>query len=99
MGDVNWGGGVHGFPHPNILANGRPALIAGSMSTPHPHGPFIFPGFAIPSPGMVLFNGVPAVHMGDFETCGHSIITGSFTTLALWGYYAKTYRQFRINFQ
>jgi hypothetical protein len=30
--------------------------------------------------------------MGDFETCGHNIVTGSFTTLALWGYYAKTYR-------
>jgi hypothetical protein len=30
--------------------------------------------------------------MGDIETCGHAIVTGSFTTLALWDNYDKTYR-------
>ena len=83
MGDANSGGGVHGFPHPNIIANGRPALITGSMSSPHPHGKFIFPGFVLPAPTTVLLNGCPVVHMGDPETCGHSIITGSYTTLAM----------------
>jgi uncharacterized Zn-binding protein involved in type VI secretion len=53
------------------------------MSTPHPHGPFIFPGFVLPAPTTVFFNGCPVVHMGDIETCGHAIVTGSFTTLAL----------------
>jgi len=56
------------FPfHPNILQNGIPALMIGSMTIPHPPPESIV---AFPAPDIViagfpnvLYNGIPAVTM------------------------------------
>lgn len=81
MGDMA-GGPIVGPCHYNILANGRPVAAAGAMTAPHPHGIYIFPGFLIPTTPMVTFNGTPSQKVGDPTTCGHPIVTGSYTTLA-----------------
>lgn len=76
------GAPIIGPAWPNILANGRPTATPGAMTVPHPHGPFVFPGFLIPTTPTVLFNGMPSQKIGDPTTCFHPIMTGSYTTLS-----------------
>lgn len=57
------------FPvHPNILLNGAPALMLGSMTVPHPPPESIvaYPAPDIVSMGFpnVLMNGIPAITVG-----------------------------------
>lgn len=56
-----------GFPcHFNILLNGVPALMIGSMTPPHPPPESIVgwpaPDFVIEGLPNILFNGIPAIH-------------------------------------
>jgi uncharacterized Zn-binding protein involved in type VI secretion len=85
VGDLNTGGGVAIGPgHPNVLINGRPALIPGTPFTPHPpcspkqpqhcFGVVSVSGVA----STVRANGIPLVLDGGKDSClQHSRIGGS----------------------
>lgn len=88
----HWGLPFGGPCHPNILLNGIPALIIGSMTIPHPPPEAIL-DFPVPdfvSIGLpnVLFNGVPAIP--EFAIAIHpkgspSAVTVGFPNILLGG--------------
>lgn len=78
--------------HPNILLNGVPALIIGSMTIPHPPPESIVgypaPDFAALGLPNVLFNGIPAIF--EFALAIHpkgspSAVTVGFPNILLGG--------------
>ncbi len=64
---------LHGMPflfpfHPNILLNGVPALMIGSMNIPHPDPATLIVAPDVVKMGIptVLFNGIPAITVTSF---------------------------------
>ena len=80
-GDANSAGGVVIQGHRNITVNGKLLARKGSVVTPHPPcpEPFIHCIAIAASPGSikVIANGIPALRVGDIDTCGHARATGS----------------------
>ena len=80
-GDANTAGGLVIKGHPNITVNGR--LLAKFMSsvTPHPPCPDVpvhcAAKAAFPGSIKVIANGIPALRVGDTDSCGHARATGS----------------------
>ena len=85
VGDPNSGGGIAVGPgHPNVLINGRPALIPATPFTPHVG---CNPKFPIHCVGVVAVsgtsttvkaNGIPLVLDGGKDSCAsHSRTAGS----------------------
>ena len=81
IGDANTAGGVVTKGHPNITVNGR--LLAKFMSsvTPHPPCPDVpvhcAAKAAFPGSIKVIANGIPALRVGDTDSCGHARAAGS----------------------
>jgi uncharacterized Zn-binding protein involved in type VI secretion len=62
----------------NVLINGMPAAVVGSMYTPHSCGDTVHPVRTISGgSGSVMINGVPAARVGDPISCGDSVGSGS----------------------
>ena len=80
-GDANSAGGVVIQGHRNITVNGKLLARKGSVVTPHPPcpEPFIHCIAIAASPGSikVIANGIPALRVGDTDSCGHARATGS----------------------
>jgi len=80
-GDANTAGGEVIKGHPNITVNGR--LLAKFMSsvTPHPPCPDVpvhcAAKAAFPGSIKVIANGIPALRVGDTDSCGHARAAGS----------------------
>ena len=81
IGDINSGGGAVIQGHLNITVNGR--LLAKFMSsvTPHPPCPDVpvhcAAKAAFPGSIKVIANGIPALRVGDTDSCGHARAAGS----------------------
>ena len=88
LGDINSAGGKLVSGHMNITVNGRPAGKQGGRVTPHPCCGL--PGCdihckataAYPGSFKVTMNGIPALRIGDIDTCFHQRATGSMNTTA-----------------
>jgi uncharacterized Zn-binding protein involved in type VI secretion len=80
-GDANTAGGEVIKGHPNITVNGKLLARKGSPVTGHPPcpDPFIHCIAIAASPGSikVIANGIPALRVGDTDSCGHARATGS----------------------
>jgi len=80
-GDANTAGGEVIKGHPNITVNGK--LLAKFMSsvTPHPPCPDVpvhcAAKAAFPGSIKVIANGIPALRVGDTDSCGHARAAGS----------------------
>jgi uncharacterized Zn-binding protein involved in type VI secretion len=80
LSDVNTAGGaITSAVSTNVLVNGRPAAMIGSVIVPHfPYKKIHkVPTFITTGANSVLVNGRPLAHISSSTTCGHSIATGS----------------------
>ena len=87
VGDANAVGGVILTGDPTVLVNGRPIAVVGAKVTPHPCcgakgcPPTHCAAVTTSTSFTVLVGGKPIVSLGDFDTCGHTRILGSFDVI------------------
>lgn len=62
--------------HANILCNGRPSAMPGSLVTPHGKPPHTSPVLLPAMTTTTFFNGQMARRISDLVSCGHVISTG-----------------------